>query len=154
YFRVNVPPGSDVKLTADFAAGLEAEAFVRFAGMPTISTYDQSSDVSDQHPQIVLSASQGGQHYVLLHGREGAASGQAFTLQAALAGFEVDGIDVPSAVNNGQATVNVTGTGFTPQTTLTLSGPGGVLPAKSVTFIDSNTVAGTFDLTGQLPGSY
>jgi RHS repeat-associated protein len=154
YFRVNVPPGSDVKLTADFAAGLEAEAFVRFAGMPTISTYDQASDVSDQHPQIVLSASQGGQHYVLLHGRDGAGSGQPFTLQAALAAFEVDAIDVASAVNNGKVTVTVTGTGFTPQTTLMLRGPSGDLAATSVTFIDSNTVAGTFDLTGLLPGSY
>jgi RHS repeat-associated protein len=156
YYRVNVPPGSSVKLRADFAAALEAEFLVSFANEPTRSSYDQSSaNISDLHPQIVLPGGQGGPYYILLHGREGAGAGQTFTLQAALAGLKVDSIDQTSGVTGQQVTMILSGTGFTPQTVVNLVGPGSQpVPAKSVTFIDADVLSAVFDLTGVTAGNY
>jgi RHS repeat-associated protein len=156
YYRVNVPPGSDVKLTADFTAALEAEFLVRFDTVPTRSTYDQSASLSDQHPQIVLPTGQGGPYYILLHGREGAGSGQTFTLQAAAtASFGVTGVTPNSASNSGQATITITGVGFTPQTVASLQLPDSTLRSPlQLTWQSATTLLATFDLKGLTPGSF
>jgi RHS repeat-associated protein len=155
YYRLNVPPGADVKLLADFAAAVEAEFLVSFAAVPKRTTYDLSANLSDQHPQLALPGGQGGPYYVLLHGREEAGSGQSFTLQAVLAGLAVTAFDPTSGVNQGQVTMDVTGTGFTSKTALRLLGAGGqTVAAQSVTFIDANDLTVVLDLTGVAAGKY
>src|SRR5262249_3176230 len=128
---------------------------VRFAAMPTRWIYDQSADLSDQHPQIVLPCGQSGPYYILLHGREGAGSGQAFTLEASVPGLSVIAIDPPAIMHQSQVIVSVTGTGFTPQTTVSLRGPGGqVVQATQVLLINACNLEAAFDLTGAAAGNY
>ena len=50
--------------------------------------------------------------------------------------------------------MDVTGSGFTSQTTVSLQGGGHNLNAKTVTLISANELNATFDLTGLPAGNY
>ncbi len=155
FYRLNVPPGGSVQVSASLAASLEADLLVRFGAMPTPSAFDLSGgDPTSQHPLVLLPSGQGGAYYVLLHGLGGAGAGQSFTLRADVTPFEVTSIDPATGGNQGQSTVHVTGAGFSPNTTVSLRNGGTVRNATSVTFFDANHLTATFDLTGLPAADY
>jgi RHS repeat-associated protein len=154
YFRLNVAPGDNVQVAADFAASLEADMVVGFQYMPTTSAYDLSADdPTDQHPSIQLPADQSGAYYLRLHGREGAGAGAAFTLTATIPPFEISKLDFSTGGNGGKRTIHLTGAGFTPDTTVNLHA-GSVVRTGVVDFVDANHLTVQFDLTGLAVGNY
>ncbi len=156
YFKLSVPAMTDVKLSAMYSAAVEAQLFIKLSSIPTTNSFDAATtDLNNLNPSLLLPAGSGGTYYVWMHGREGAGSGQSFTLQANSAPFEVDSFDTPSGGNTGQVTMNLTGAGFTTQTVVNLEQNGKVVVAdKTVGFTDSEHLTATFDLNGQSPGTY
>ena len=121
YYRLNVTPGTNVKLDATFAVAVESELYLSFGALPTANSFDQSStNPNDLQPELVLPSGQGGAYYISLHGREGAGAGQPFTLLASPMTFAVSAFTPSTASNQGQATMDVTGSGFTSQTNVSL----------------------------------
>src|SRR5262249_48135916 len=121
YFRLTVPPAQDVMLSAEFAVATGAEVYVRYGALPDRTTFDHMvTDLSALHPPLSITNAQGGDYYLLLHGREGAAGGTAFTLHADAAVFGIDTISPRFGSNRGQDTISLFGTRFTRQTTARL----------------------------------
>jgi RHS repeat-associated protein len=155
YFRLDVPAGRDVEVAAGFATAPAAELLERYASMPDRTTYDQAApNLFDLHPQILLATPQAGRYYLLLHGREGSGAGQPFTIQADFVRLELAAISPNHGSNRGQATVKLTGSGFTPSSAVSLKAGATTLAASALQFGDSNTLFATFDLTNLAPGAY
>ena len=75
YYRLVVPPGQGLKISAVFAVAQEAEFDLRYNALPDRSTFDQTyPNVADLKQSLFLPGPQRGSYYILLHGREGAAS--------------------------------------------------------------------------------
>ncbi len=156
YYRLNVTPGTNVKLDATFATLAEADVYVGFGALPTAGNSEQSAtDVSDLTPELILPSGQGGAYYVWLHGLAGASAGEPFTLLASLLTFSASAFTPSSASSQGLATMDVTGSGFTANSkvSLTLSG-GQTVNAQSVTLISPTELNATFDLTSVSAGNY
>jgi RHS repeat-associated protein len=155
YYRVDLPPGKTVRVGAGFGVASEMEMYVGYKYVPTRTTFDQSTfPIGETAGQIILPSTQAGPYYILLHGRESAAAGNAFSLQVDIVPFGILGLDNAKGSNAGKATVTIHGAGFTPSTTARLvSGPV-VRNASQVLFKDANTVFATFDLAGLGTGTY
>jgi RHS repeat-associated protein len=156
YYSLVVPPGADVTISANFVASTEAEFYLRYGAPPDRSTYDQTtSDLANLRPQLAITNAQGGNYYILLHGREGAGGGQSFTLAANGASFGLRGFDPGEGSDRGQVTISMVGTEFSPQTTVSLRDmTGKTFAAGSVQFVDSQDISATFDLTQVPLGTY
>ncbi|HQX51029.1 MAG TPA: CARDB domain-containing protein, partial [Planctomycetaceae bacterium] len=155
-YRINVPAGSgDLILNADFAAALEANVFIRYAGLPDSAHADASFLYqTSQHGQLVIANPQAGSYYVFVQGREGAATPKNFTLTARLAGLEIRGVSPSRGSNAGQTTITISGSGFSVRSAVALVSGGTTRNATSVLFKDSNTLFATFDLTGLAAGTF
>lgn len=147
-FRIDVSSNNDVILNGTFALPYEAEFLVGYGRVPSPGHFDfAATNFAELNRQIVISSPQVGSYYVLLIGREGAAVPQNFTLTARQPGFEVRSIDTTHGSNQGQATVTIHGSGFTPNSTATLIAPDNSgRSASSVVYVDANTLYATFDL--------
>ena len=155
YYRLNVTPGTNVRLDATFAVAVESELYLKFGALPTANSYDQtSSNLSNLQPELVLPSGQGGSYYIWLHGGAGAGAGQPFTLQARLMTFAASSFTPSTAANQGPITMDVIGSGFTAQTTVSLQGGGHTVNAQTVTLISANELNATFDLTNAAVGNY
>src|SRR5581483_9389489 len=83
YYRLDVPAGTDVQVSASFQAANEAEVFVRFGAVPDRSTFDFApNDPPAVLQRSLLLTGTAGPYYVLVHGREGAGAGTSFALSA------------------------------------------------------------------------
>jgi RHS repeat-associated protein len=156
YYRIDLQPDQDVLITADFGAADAGELYVRYQGLPSTTTYDQLAFMPGQtHEQVFLGVPQAGSYFILLHGREGAAGGQTFSLVAKVSPFNVLGVSPAEGGNGGPLTLTINGSGFTGHTTATLIAPDGTtIPAENVVFKDRDTLFATFDLTSAPTGSF
>jgi hypothetical protein len=155
YYRVDVPAGQDVRITANFVASPEAEIFVRRGTTPDRSNFDQSSNLLNTRQQLLLSGMQAGPYYILIHGREAAAGGKAFDLTAQPSTVELNDVSPRRGSNQGRVTLTLHGSGFSADAVVSLIGGDGTRrPATNVQFQDSGTLFATFDLTGLSPGDY
>ena len=155
YYRLVAAPGQDVTFAVDFIVPLEAEFYLRYRDLPDRSDFDQTASPGDLHPRLMLANPQGGSYYVLLHGREGAAGGAAFTLKAEASGFAIVSFDPQRGSIRGQVSVSLVGSRFTPGTVVSLRGAGGtVRTASTVLFGDSSHLTAIFDLTLLPTGGY
>jgi RHS repeat-associated protein len=148
YYRLVVPPGQDVNITALFSTATEAEFYVRYGTLPDRSNFDQTAtDLTNLHPTLSVANAQGGDYFILLHGREGAGAGQSFSLEADAAEFAIASLSVTRGSNQGDVTTGVIGTRFTAQTTVTLTNiSGAVVSVADVEFVDSQHLNATFHL--------
>ncbi|MFI5460385.1 MAG: RHS repeat-associated core domain-containing protein [Isosphaerales bacterium] len=156
FYRLNVPPGTTVNLAADLGAGDSAQLFTRYAAQPTPSTYDQTSgNGASPNQDIILSQSQTGPEYILLHALPGAgAAGTSFTLTATAVPFSLLSVSPSQGANVGSVTLDLTGSQFTTATTATLIGPGGARATATTSLESGTSLAATFNLTGLRAGSY
>jgi hypothetical protein len=156
YYRVDLPAGPLVRITANFAAPAGGAVYVRYQDVPDQATYDQVAfDPTQAQQQIVLNGTQAGTYYILLHGREGSTGGQPYSITVQEVPFQILSVTPNQGSNAGQATLTVLGSELSPTTTVSLVGPGGsTRPASQVLYKDSTTLFATFDLTGLAPGSY
>jgi RHS repeat-associated protein len=158
YYKVLVLPGKDLKVMADFGNSPGAEVYVRYNELPDETNFDQRAATGEQRPRLLLANTQGGSYYILLRGRADGAASLSFTLTAETAGFEIVSFtpDRGSSQGNslGTASISLTGSQFTAQTTLTLrNASGDSRAAQSVQFIDANHLTAIFDLRNEPPGS-
>ncbi|MHB8954814.1 MAG: RHS repeat-associated core domain-containing protein [Pirellulaceae bacterium] len=155
YYRLVAPAGKDFKITADFSATDVAEVYLLYGDVPDRSIYDQTTSANAQQQRLVIGSPQGGSYYILVHGREGAGAGSRFTLRAEATGFEIVQVTPLRGSNQGLVTIEVIGSQFTPQTTLSLRHDSGeVRTAQSVQFVDANRLRATFDLQGLAAGAF
>jgi RHS repeat-associated protein len=158
FYHLVLPPGADVTLSASYTVSRQAELYIRFGALPTRTAFDLSTlgDLSNLNPKLVENNVQGGDYYILLHGLTASGvAGQAFTLTAASAQFQVTSIDPQIGLNTSTQTITLGGTEFTQQTTVSLvAGNGSVFAASSVTFTDSTRIAAVFDLSRIPVASY
>jgi len=155
YYRVDVPPGDDVRITAQLANPLQADVLARFGNLPTRSDFDLSaSDVSSLDRQIMLSG-RSGAWYLLVHGRENAQAGQTLDLTAELVQFEVATFSPRFVGNVGPVSLTLTGSGFSSSLKVVLIAEDGTEYAANRTLFRSrNESIVTFDLNGVEPGQY
>jgi RHS repeat-associated protein len=156
YYHLNLGAGKDVTVTATLSAPVEAEFYVRYAQLPDQSNFDQAyPNLNDLSQRNLLANPQGGSYFVLLHGREGAGTGQPFTLRADTVPFAVTSFTPTTASNAGQATITITGADLTGQTEVNLLGSANnTIAASNVTFKDDHTLYATFDVRGLSPAAY
>ncbi|MBV9123757.1 MAG: hypothetical protein JO112_10405, partial [Planctomycetes bacterium] len=156
YYRVDVPAGQDVLLTAHFAAAGAAEFDARFLAEPDRSNFDYAApDFTATTQQITLPGTQPGRYYVLLHGREGAGTGQAFDLTATAPPLTVLSVTPDHGGNQGVSTLTLHGLQLRASDSVSLVRAGGPpLQAQDVFAQDSQTIFARFDLTGAAPGLY
>jgi RHS repeat-associated protein len=147
-FRVDISSNGDVILAGTFAVPYEAEFLVGYGRVPTTGRFDfAATNLADLNRQIVISSPQAGPYYILLVGREGASTPQSFSLTARQPGFEVRSIGPSHGSNQGQTTLTISGSGFTPSSTATLIAPDNSgSSATSIVYVDSNTLYATFNL--------
>jgi YD repeat-containing protein len=154
YFRVDTLAGNDFTISAEFAASPQAELNVRHGNVPDRSNFDQTAaDVLSLRPQILFENPPGGAYYVLLHGREGAGTGQPFTVRVDAVPFAVRSISPARGSNQGTSTITLDSSRLTPSASVSLRS-GGTVRTGTVTFVDPGRLFARFDLTGLLPGSY
>ena len=161
-YRLDVPSGAgDLVLAANWSVAGEADLYLAYASLPTASTAlaslvnatGQQSQLL-QKSQLLVPNPQSGTYYVLVVGRQGAATPQNFTLTPRLAGFEIRSVSPNQASNAGRATVTVTGSGFSSSSKVSLVSGGISRQAVSVIEQDSTTLFATFDLPGLSAGAF
>jgi RHS repeat-associated protein len=154
YFRLEMPAGAEVQVTANLPAAMQGQLFVRRGDLPSRTQFDEAATGFDVRQQNLVLSGSGGTFYVLLHGLPAAGSGQPFDLIAQQGTFAVIGAAPAQGSNAGTATITVFGAGFTPKTVVGLTAGGVNRPAKNVIFQSSQLLFATFDLTGLTPGPY
>jgi RHS repeat-associated protein len=155
YFQVDVPPATAVPLTADFPAADVADVYVRYGQAPDGSHYDQASSTPPGAHSTFLLTGPAGTYYLWLHGREAAGTGRPFIVLGRTAGFELRSVTPDHGSNEGQVTMTIQGSLFSPTTTASLvSSSGQEVSAKVVRFEGDSTLLATFDLLRLAPGPY
>jgi RHS repeat-associated protein len=156
YFRVDLPTGPVVRITADFASAAGGALFVRYEDVPDSATFDQVAfRPTQQEQQLVLNGTQAGTYYLLVHGRGGSTGGKPFIVTVQLVPFQILAVSPNSGSNTGQATLTIQGSQLSPNTAVSLvATDGSRRTATKVLFKDNSTLFATFDLTGLTPGAY
>ena len=129
--------------------------YVRQGSLPTPFNAQESSGGSSQQSQtlIVPQAATTATYYVLVHSVSGRPLAS-YTLTATQSSYP-DGVvrlERPGG-NAGNVTMEIDGTNFTPNTTATLTGPGGTITA-SIDYVNASQVFATFNLKGAATGDY
>jgi RHS repeat-associated protein len=150
YYRVSAAAGRSLVLALAAADG-ERELYVKRGGLPTTADYDFAARGPGQpNPELTVPVAQGGDYYVLVHGRPGTGP---FALTALQPGFGVRSVGRAGG-NAGTVTVPVRGTDLSPTTAVSLVLGSTVVPAASVRFVDASLLYATFDLAGRPAGRY
>lgn len=155
-FKVHLPAGADHFTLHTNAPGL-AEIYVSKNAPPAVNGADfYAFDPGATTQEITVPDGGGADYYVLLHGREGAAAGVGFTLDAEALPFEILSLGTLAATNNGSVTIAVHGAQFTAATSFTLTphGGGSALSSTKLQLQDGTLEYATFDLTGLAAGQY
>jgi len=150
YYRLDAQAGDNYQIAANFGASIEADFDVAYGYLPTVSNYDQASANLVATAQVITIANaQAGPYYILLEGREGAGTGQPFTLSATEIPAILNSVSPNIGSDFGQVTVTLTGAGFNPSDTVDLAS-GGVTAttATSVLWKNNSTLFATFNLIG------
>lgn len=155
-YRVDVGSGAgDLVISTNVGDSRAADFYLGYASVPGSSASIASwANQTALQGQLIIPDTLAGAYYLLVVGREGAATPQSFSVTPRLAGFEIRELSPNHGSNAGQATVTVTGSGFTPATTVSLVSGGTTRNAAAVRYQDSSTLFATFDLTGLVAGSF
>ncbi|HEV3308984.1 MAG TPA: CARDB domain-containing protein, partial [Chloroflexota bacterium] len=155
-FELQVPAGQTVQITASFNSANAGELLVGYRAVPTQAANLEQAFVPGQSQQhVTLTNTQQGTYFVVLLGQAGAGSGSPFVLTAQEQPFGIDSFSPTTGSNSGAVTLTLTGTLFTPATTVSLVAPGGTATtAIGVTFQNSTTLEAAFNLSALSPGAY
>ena len=156
YYRIDATAGQDLLITVDLAEPAQTEFYVRYGQPPSRGQFDTVYDnLNDTRQQITISGATEGSYYILLHGRQGAGTGETFEILAEELTFDVQSIGPDYGSNAGQVTVTISGSQFTVDTMATLVAPDDTERLAARTWwVDANSVWATFDLIGLETGLY
>jgi hypothetical protein len=154
-FRLNVPPGTDARLTAIFANPQIGEIFVLLGEVPDPNQFNlHAIGFVNPNPAFLLPGSPA-PYLILMRGTSTAAvpSGT-FTLSAAVVGLEIDNVAPNRGSNAGQVTATIAMPGSRPR-------PSSVCwrtmaPSASPVHraAERHDLLRNLDLVGLVPGSY
>ena len=147
-----MPAGADVMLTAALAQAGAAQVYLSAGSIPTPTTYQQTATVSGPNLNLPLLDAAAGPYFLLVQGQAAAGAGVPLTLSMRYLGFEIVGVSPAVGPNAGSTTITISGSHFSPTTTVSLVSSAGVsLTPTNVQFGNSNTVTATFNLAGVKP---
>ena len=166
YFSVNLPAGPVARITGRLLGS---------GGRCPLRTIPERSRRGDLRPaRLQLDDANAADdfdrhscraYYILVQSRAGSGTGQPFSITVNELGLQVLAIAPNQGSNSGQNTVTVYGSGFSPNTIVSLVGPDGTertairVDLINTTLMESPLVLppgllATFDLTGLEPGTY
>jgi RHS repeat-associated protein len=156
YYQITVEPGRSLTVALDSAAAAgSTELYYRLGELPTPFDFVGQSVVANQpDQQLLVPTTQAGTYYVLALSRWGAAATGNFTITASLPGFALREVSPNTGGNTGRVTVAVHGSDLTSSTQFSLVSGTTTIPAAATQFADASVMYATFDLTGQVTGSY
>ena len=155
YYALSLTAGQNVLLSTIFSVVRQGQAYIRYGALPDTTNYDSTSaDHAAVSQPVLIHAAQTGKYFVLVHGIDGAAGGQAFSITPTLMAAGATSVAANHGSNLGSVTVTISGSGFNQSTTAALSLGGITRSAGSVQLVDGNTLFATFDLAGLDQGAY
>lgn len=155
YYALSLEAGQDVLINTIFSVLRQGQVYVQYNELPDTTNYDATSaDHAAVSQPVQIHAAQTGKYFVLIHGTDGAAGGQAFGITPVLLAAGATSVAANHGSNLGAVTVTIQGSGFNDSTTAALSLGGSLRAASSVTLIDGNKLFATFDLIGLPEGVY
>ncbi len=160
YYRIEIADSLynetlKIRLEGDSINGSN-ELFVRFAGIPSRTTYDYAEQAPFfGHQELIVPNLQPGTYYLMVYGANTQGSAQPITLLASILNFEVSAVEANEGGNTGQVTVKVTGAKFEENMAVILDkGSDGIHIATAVYYMNPTTLFATFDLVGATIGLY
>lgn len=158
YFAVPVEAAKNLLVTVDRLDGQEEVQVLLSQGkLPAPYHYDQRTRLSSTitHGELPVGPTLAGSYYVLLHAPFMASGSLRVVLGAAYTQLHLSSVAPNQGANAGDLTVNIKGTGFEENTTVTLVAPSGQKLASRETLIASSiSLFTTFDLRNAESGSY
>ena len=152
-FRLNVPPGTDARLTAHFTDPQIGEILVRVGDLPDVNSFaERVVAFVNPDPEFLLAGSPV-PYFIRVRGTStaGVPLGH-FSLTAETVGMEIDRITPNHGSNAGQVTTTIVGTGFSTETVFSLVGNGAERPAANIVQQSETSFFVTFDLVGLATG--
>ncbi len=150
-YQVTVPAGEDIQVAVSFGVAQEALFLTNLGSLPTTASYGQEyATPADLDQSLILPGSQPGVYFIVLQGQAAAGAGEPYTIEAQVAPFMIQSFSVAGGSTPAATTLELLGSGFTPQTTVSLlSTSFSEITATSVTDLDSDHMFATFNLTDQ-----
>ncbi|MEM7315923.1 MAG: CARDB domain-containing protein, partial [Planctomycetota bacterium] len=153
-YRLDVPPGVDVELEVSAEAPSQIEFIADTGNSGQLRDIQIDFDGSS-HPAKKVLIGAPGIWYLGVRGRpENSGQTTNFSITARQSVFGFDSVSPAAGSNLGRVTSVVQGSGFSPQTSVTLEDQNENERGGSVTFVDTNTLFVTFDLRGLGTGNY
>ena len=125
------------------------QLYAKLGSPPTLSSYTYSySGKATSSPQILISSAASGTWYFLVYSASAPAS-TAYSIVATGAPVQLSSVSPTTVSQSLDASITLTGAGFTNGTTVALIGPGGTpsYTATSVSIDTFNQITATFNLT-------
>ncbi len=123
YYKLNLPAGQDINLTAALGKVGGAELLVGFRYLPDQATFDQISFAPNLTTQTLsLTSTLAGTYFILLRGEDVAASGTSFVLTAAAVPLSISSFEPTDVVERAPVQAGHAIPSFTPTVTLTIAG--------------------------------
>jgi RHS repeat-associated protein len=154
FYEISIPANADVTALLTLSATGAATLLEAYDHVPTTADADEIGSNSGTTSSVSITGAQAGNYFLLVQGSAAAGSGTTFNLTVTSQAFTVQGISPTSAGNAGPVTIAVTGSQFTPNTTVKLTSGGTTLTPTSTQLQDGITLFATFDLTNQTAGQY
>jgi protocatechuate 3,4-dioxygenase beta subunit len=159
YYQLSVPAGGALSIALQSAAASGATALYASQGtLPTPYNAQVSSVIANRPNQTVTvpQVLTGGIYYILAHSISGAAATSGYTLSTSQStALSVAAPALPyTGGNAGNATIEIDGANFGPDTTAKLTLGATTLNATSMDYSSAAQVFATFNLTGVAVGSY
>jgi hypothetical protein len=152
YYQISAAAGTSLLLAVSGSPATQMNAiYDRFDSLPTTYQSDFQSSMSAD-PTLAIPAVQAGTYYIIVHNQSGALG--SFDITASVATLTLLQASPNTAGNSGPTTLSVAGLNLQPNTSYSLIGPGGTVPATAATNVNSAQAYVTFNLTGTTPGSY
>ncbi|MGA2699488.1 MAG: Ig-like domain repeat protein [Isosphaeraceae bacterium] len=143
-YEVDVPAGSSVGLTLNVPAG-SAAILARAGDLPSDSTFDEYDfSTTDNQESVTVGGGQGGPVYVMIEPQSTTSAGTNFTLSAQALSFAATAISPDQATEGDTFSVVISGSQFTPNTTVSLVGQNGVVTPTQVSYQNSSEILATF----------
>jgi RHS repeat-associated protein len=149
-YRVDVPPGKVVRLSANLSASYQATVITAAGRLPVAGDPVAASTVVDGS-MVATTLTATGANYIRLTNVIGTAG--SVTLSAQVAGLGVFSA-TPAAVGRGKSTITVVGAGFGADSAVTLVSGSTTVAMATVIRVDGQTLYAAFDLTAVAAGSY
>jgi RHS repeat-associated protein len=157
YYQVTVPAGGALRIALASSASSGATAIYASQGtLPTSYNSEFVADVANEASQtLTVPQVAGGTYYILVHSIAGPSTtaGYALTVTQTTT-LAVAAISSYAAGNAGNATIEIDGDNFTPQTTANLILETATIAASTIEFVNAGQLFATFELAHATIGDY